>query len=254
MHDVSLRASDASAHRYLTPQECGGSLAPTSARRVRHTRLTAAADIPDGTMYPALGVTTVGEDMVTLIAAAAMALPPADATWELLQDKPVPIVCTEHGGSTWCKSEGILAAKLDAVASSLRDMRLNADKFEAIVKIDVLSDDALRVVLDFPSLLSDRDYVAKYSLAEEDGGVKVLSWTSTTHPDAPPEAGIVRLPNFAGEWRLVPEGESTRVTYLWHADIAGSFPSWALPIARKKAGYEALKDLAKVNGATLTAP
>ncbi len=192
--------------------------------------------------------------MVTMLAAAALALPPSDAAWEPLQDRPVPIVCAAHGGATWCKSTGVLAASVDAVAGSLKDMRANADRFESIVRIDVLSDDALRVVLDFPALLSDRDYVAKYTHRVEADGVQVFAWAPVAHPDAPPVDGIVRLTDFAGEWRLRPEGGKTHVTYLWHADIAGSFPSWALPIARKKAGHEALKDLAKVNGAALTHP
>ncbi|MFT4626042.1 MAG: hypothetical protein ACI8PZ_004713 [Myxococcota bacterium] len=193
--------------------------------------------------------------MVTLIAAAAAwALPPADAAWESLQDKPVPIECAAHAGTTWCRSMGVLAAPVSAVTESLKDMANSADKFDSIVTIDVLSGDALRVVLDFPPLLSDRDYVAKYVQREDPGGVQVFAWSSAAHPDAPPADGIVRLPEFAGEWRLKPVGETTHVTYLWHAEIAGSFPGWALPIARKKAGHEALKDLAKVNGAALSVP
>ena len=191
--------------------------------------------------------------MVTLYAAVALAMPSADATWEPLQDKPVPIECTTQGDATWCRSTGVLAAPVDAVTNSLKDMRNNASKFESIVQIDVLSDDAIRVVLDFPALLSDRDYVAKYTMREE-GDARIFAWSSVAHPDAPPVDGIVRLPRFAGEWRLEPQGEGTKVTYLWHAEIAGSFPGWALPIARKKAGHEALKDLASVNGAALSAP
>ncbi len=192
--------------------------------------------------------------LVLTLSAAAAAVPPADAAWAILQQTPVRVECVELPSGPWCRSNGIVAAPTATVVQSLKDMRSNGDKFESIVQIDVLAPDTLRVVLDFPPILSDRDYVARYSQRTEADGVEVFAWESVVHQKAPPVDGIVRLVDYAGEWRLKAAGERTAVTYIWQADLRGSVPSWVNGVARKKAGHEALKDLAKVNGATLHAP
>ncbi len=187
------------------------------------------------------------------LSALALARPGADATWDLLDSSPVRIECTEVSGQPWCRSVGVIAAPIDQVASAMEDMASQSDVFEAVSQIDVLGDDTYRVVLDFPGMFSDRDYVAHFTKRVE-GEARIYAWEPVTHPKAPEVDGIVRLSRMAGEWRLEPAGTGTKATYLWQAELMGSFPSWALSTARKKAGNEALKDLAKTRDAKLTPP
>jgi hypothetical protein len=164
--------------------------------------------------------------MFALLIASALARPGSDATWEVLEDATV------------------------RVASSLENMGSQADIFEAVSSIRDLGNNTYHVTLDFPGMMSDRDYVVTFSKATE-GPDLVYSWVPATNTEAPPVDGVVRLSKMAGEWRLSPSGENTRVTYLWQADLMGSFPTWALPVARKKTGNEALKDLANSRDAKL---
>ncbi|MBX2799880.1 MAG: hypothetical protein KTR31_19530 [Myxococcales bacterium] len=186
-----------------------------------------------------------------LFSSIALAAPPGDeATWEELRDDVVRVECTEVSGEPWCRSTGLVSAPIAKVSATLENMAEHQDKFEAVHSIRVLAPDTLHITLDYPGMLSDRDYVARYT-PTTDGDAKVYRWESVTHADAPPVDGVVRLIEFGGEWRLVPEGSNTRVTYVWHADLRGSFPNWAVGIARRRAGHEALKDLAGANGTKL---
>jgi hypothetical protein len=191
--------------------------------------------------------------MILLPAAQASSLPGDEAPWAELADKPVPVACAEISGEPWCRSEGVISAPLEQVSQALQNMRYNADMFESVASISVLSDDLLHITLDYPSPLDDRDYVAKYTFST-DGDAHLFRWTPATDPGAPEVDGVVRLPNFAGEWRLEARGSGTWVRYTWQAEINGSFPSWGYSQARKKAGYEALKDLANTQKAELSAP
>jgi hypothetical protein len=178
----------------------------------------------------------------------ALALPGADAKWEVLAGGDPYIECAVVGADTWCRSTSEVELPIDKVAATLEDMAAHQDLFESIVSIHVLAPDTMHITLDFPSPMSDRDYVAKYTRSVE-GEVRKYAWTPVQHPNAPEVEGVVRLPKMAGEWRLEPAGSNTKVTYLWHAEISGQFPTWALPQARKKAGNEALKDIAKASAA-----
>jgi len=184
----------------------------------------------------------------------ALALPGPDVTFEQLTDKPVPIACARTApGGPWCRSTGIIEAPVERVADALEHMSENAALFENIVSIEVLAPDTLHVVLDYPFPLTDRDYVAKYTRTIE-GDVRRYRWVPVTNAAAPPTDEHVRLPKFEGEWVLTPHPRGTRVTYLWQGEIEGSLPTAAYETAWKKAGHEALKDLAHTRNAVLSAP
>lgn len=189
--------------------------------------------------------------LVTWTILTAVAAPPGDeATWESVRDDIVFTECTEVDGTPWCRATGLIGASVTDVAETLATMKNHADKFELVRSIVDLGDDTLHITIDYPSLFSDRDYVAKYTTVVE-GEVRRVSWVAVEHPQAPPKKGTVRLADFGGEWRLEPNGTNTKVRYLWQADPGGSFPNWAKPLARKRAGYEALKDLAAAQGSEL---
>lgn len=177
----------------------------------------------------------------------AFALPGSDAAWEILAAGDPQIECTTADGEPWCRSTSLVALPIEKVADALEHMAAYQDRFDSILRIDTLEPDTYRIVLDYPFPLSDRDYVARYTRTT-DGEARVYRWEPVAHPNAPAEDGIVRLPKMAGEWRLVSQGGATRVTYLWHAEIAGSFPDAGLSTARKTAGKEAIKDIRKAAG------
>lgn len=182
----------------------------------------------------------------------AAQVPGDDASWQTLSSSPIHVECATVRSEPWCRSTGLISAPIDDVTRSLRDMRYNAGNFKSIVQIDVLDAETIRVVLDYPTPLDDRDYVARYSYIEN-AEARLFRWVSAVHPSAPEVPGIVRLPKFAGEWRLEVRGASTWVRYTWQAEIQGSFPAMGYSTAWKRAGYEALKDLAATRGASLTA-
>ena len=189
-----------------------------------------------------------------LVMLSSWAMPPSDATWTLLSEGKERIECAEQGDVTWCRSTGSVSAPIDKILGSLNDMANNADRFESIVSIRTLEADVMHITLDFPGLLSDRDYVARYEMQERENGEHALVWTPVKHEQAPHVKGVVRLDDYEGEWLLKPKGSSTMVTYLWHASYGGSLPSVVLPLARKKTGQEALKDIAVVNDAKVSSP
>ena len=191
---------------------------------------------------------------VWMVMASSWAMPPADAAWTVLSEGKEKIECTDQGAVTWCRSTGLVTANVDTIVGSLRDMAKNASLFEGILSIRTLEENVMHITLDFPGMLSDRDYVAQYEMQERPNGSFALVWTPTVHPNAPHVKGVVRLDDYAGEWQLEPAGSNTRVTYLWHASYGGSLPNFALPLARKKTGEEALKDIAVVNGAKVISP
>jgi len=188
-----------------------------------------------------------------LVVASHASVPGDEAPWEALSKSPVLVECAKVSGVPWCRSTALIQAPINDVVQSLKDMRSHAEIFQSIVRIDILDDTTIRVVLDYPSPLDDRDYVARYSHSQE-GESEIFSWVPAVSALAPEEAGIVRLPRFEGNWRLEPRDGATWVRYTWQAEIAGSFPTFGYAQAWKRAGYEALKDLARTRGAKMTTP
>ena len=146
-----------------------------------------------------------------------------------------------------------MTAPVRGVASTLEGLPSHAGAFASVRSISQVAPDTLHVVLDFPGMLADRDYVVRYT-SSVDGQKRRYRWEPVEHPDAPPLDGVVRLSHMAGEWELGPVPEGTKVSYLWQADLGGSFPEWAEPIARRRAGLEVLQDLASAGKTELRAP
>jgi hypothetical protein len=183
----------------------------------------------------------------------ALAAPPDDATWEVLSTAPVHVECTVSGGEPWCRSRAIVKAPVNGVASALEGLGSRSETFTSVRSIAQVAPDTLHVVLDFPGMLADRDYVVRYT-SSVDGQTRRYRWEPVEHPAAPPLDGVVRLSHMAGEWELGPDPDGTRVSYTWQADLGGSFPAWAEPIARRRAGFEVLRDLASAGKAELSPP
>ena len=182
--------------------------------------------------------------MWLLTVAAAWALPGPTTAYAVVQDANPRVECATLADGPWCRSIGTIDRPIDRVAAVLEDMPKFRDRFPRILALEMLEPDTLHVVLDYPAGLSDRDYVARYTKTT-DGDARLLRWVPVTHPKAPETDGVVRLPRMAGEWRLEPvDADTTRVTYLWQAEIGGSFPTFLAARARSMTGTEALSDLA----------
>lgn len=184
--------------------------------------------------------------------ALAADLPGDDAPWETLGTSPVKVQCARVSGVPWCRSTGVVGAPIDQVYDALLNMAYNAALFDSVVTIEVVAEDTLHVVLDYPAPLDDRDYVARYTYRIE-GENRVVRWVPVVSAAAPETSAAVRLPRFAGEWRLEPREGATWVRYTWHAEINGSFPTFGYNTAWKRSGFEALRDLARTQKATLSA-
>ena len=185
---------------------------------------------------------------MTPILLTALTLPGPTAEWSTLTKSPSHVECTK-AEPVFCRSTAVFQATQATLTATLGDMPKHKDGFESIVELHELEPNLLHVVMDFPSPLADRDYVARYTQSQGSDGATVISWAPVTHPSAPQTEERVRLNEFSGSWTLAgqPDG-TTVVTYLWHASYGGSLPSWALNTARKKTGAEALKDLANAAG------
>jgi hypothetical protein len=187
---------------------------------------------------------------LSLVANAVAAVPGEEAGWKVVRDDIVRVECAEVLGEPWCRSVGVISANIDRIDEILTYIERTSHQFQKVrsaVKIDL----AIRhVTIDYPSILADRDYVARYS-RQITQGRRIISWVPVEHPSAPPVHGVVRLTEFEGEWWLEALGEHTQVGYVWHADPAGDFPSWAMSQAKVRTGYEVLQDLAHASGAEL---
>ena len=189
--------------------------------------------------------------MIALLAAGVLAAPPGPAAeWSVVRDDSVRVECTTVGGEPWCRSVGTVSASIDAVDQTLSQIEQSYVRFDKLLSATRLDAATRHVTIDYPSILADRDYVARYSRRLEQGQ-RVIAWEAVEHPAAPEVPGVVRLTDFAGEWRLEAVGAHTRVHYLWQADPAGDFPDWALPQAFKNTGHEVILDLAGAAGGRL---
>ncbi len=188
-----------------------------------------------------------------LLFSAAQAVPPPESVWETLQQAPVRVECTTWQEAPWCRATGVFGAAPATVASTLEAMDRHTEVFHALVQIEQLAPGLVHAVLDYPSPLADREYVARYE-SRTDGQTQIYAWAPATHAGASLDPDRVLLSEMAGEWQLTPEGPGTQVIYLWQADIGGSPPAWALPRARKLTGTSVLQDLAKATGGELSAP
>jgi len=82
---------------------------------------------------------------------------------------------------------------------------------------------------DLPWPVRDRDYVADYSWADEEGSFVLLAVAlASTQPAPPPD--VVRIERMRTEWRVEAEGSGSRVRYRYRGDPGGRLPSWVAQV------------------------
>jgi hypothetical protein len=189
--------------------------------------------------------------MMILLASAALALPPATANWTNLTTSPVKIDCTDDTGRKVCRSTGVIGVPVATAVATFAELDKHQAKMEKISRIVRLEADTLYVVMDYPGMLSDRSYVARFTRRTDADGTEVFAWVPVVHAGAPDD-GTVRLTWLEGEWRFKSEGSNTRVTYVWDADPGGNLPDASL--VYKQAGRLAVQDMANACGTAIVSP
>ncbi len=164
---------------------------------------------------------------------------PRLSSWTVLRDDEVWVGCTHAEGEPWCRAVGTVSATPEEVLQQLMGFDSYPDHFTRVEAAELLADDVVRMTLAFPFPFTPREHLARFVTHEEDGEL-VVGWEPVPHDH---EGESVCLPDYAGEWRLVPDGAGTEIHYTWHADLRGDLPAWALPRARMTQGAEVLAEL-----------
>ena len=125
-----------------------------------------------------------------------------------------------------------LEASLNAIMALLRDAPYNADWVHRsggarIVAANGYSQVYVYGIVDAPLPLMDRDTVVRFDY-RQDPDTRDILIEITNFPDyLPEEAGLVRVPDFGGFWKLEPrEGGMVEVTYQVHGTAGGWVPVW----------------------------
>lgn len=181
-----------------------------------------------------------GQGMITAIALSAVAEAlPRLASWQVLRDDEIWVGCTHAEGEPWCRAIGTVDAPPEQVLDQLMRFEDYPEAFTRVGEVERLSDDVVRMTLELPFPFAQREHLARF-VTHADGDEIVIGWEPVAHTH---DSDAVCLPDYAGEWRLVPDGESTEVHYTWHADLRGDMPTWTLPRARVTQGSEVLAEL-----------
>jgi hypothetical protein len=97
-----------------------------------------------------------------------------------------------------------------------------------------------------PWPVADRDSVLRaVTVFDTRNKLVRIEIVSTTHPDAPPVKGAVRMPFMVAHWYLWPVegGKWTRAEYQVHADPGGSLPDWLINLVSKKIPHDTISAL-----------
>lgn len=119
------------------------------------------------------------------------------------------------------------------VKNAIDDYEASDGAMPYLREMRVLSRDARGTLIyhrTSPPLVADRDYTIRMSdesyLRDDDAVVYVVRWRAANAEGPPPRAGVVRVAETEGYWRLEPidAGTRTRASYWIFADPGGSVP------------------------------
>ena len=187
-----------------------------------------------------------------LIVAAALLAPSAHAAWPSLPDsgwtsiQSDPLIrCTHDGeGLPWCYAEREATIAYDRVVASIKDVEHYPAIFGHLDRVKRLDADSAWIHVDYPSPLSDRDYIAQFTqvtLPDEPGVVQSfhIRFRAAENPLAPDPGADVRLSHAAGGYDAWDLGNGrTRFRYTWETEIGGDVPTWMSDRARLLHGDE----------------
>ncbi len=183
------------------------------------------------------------------LAFAAWPEPPSSG-WETVQATPKIACTTDAAGLPWCYAEQDVTATFDRVVGVIKDLERYPDTFDHVDKVAKLDADTAWIHVDYPSPLTDRDYIAAFALSatavvpgSDPAGAKNafhLRFHAVEHAAAPPATEeVIRLPRAAGGYDCWDLGNGqTRIRYTWETEILGDLPSWISDRARLQHGTE----------------
>lgn len=194
--------------------------------------------------------------MLLLLALPAFAQWPSlpQGGWTPVQSGPL-IACTSDAeGLPWCYAEADSGVSFARVVAVIRDLEHYPDTFDHVDKVKRLDSSMAWIHIDYPSPLSDREYVAAFSQVADSeapgpaGAVNSfhIRFRAAESAAAPPTGDAIRLPRIAGgydAWDL--GGGITRVRYTWETEIGGDLPTWITDRARLTHGEEVVGGIVK---------
>ena len=194
-----------------------------------------------------------GFSRVALLALLLAAAPLA-AAWEIAyEENGLRVERRDYRGSELDEIRGTVRvrASLNAVMALLKDDGFNDQWVYRSGGARILQDGGypqayVYGIVDAPFPMQDRDTVVRFDY-RQDPGTKEITIDITNFPQFIPEkAGLVRVPEFGGFWRLRPrEGGWVEVTYQVYGDPGGWIPVW---LANRAALVSVQQTLANMQG------
>lgn len=189
-------------------------------------------------------------NMITLLAALALSLPPDDQFKALHEEAGVQITMAKTETHPWVRGVGLLSAPPEKVAAVLKDLGRYREIFKGMIKTsDVLKNEGplirVHLVWPFPIFMKNRDAVVNYEVSAHTPKEFTLTWKRTEEP-GDPTAGI-RIDRVEGRTDLVAAAEGSRMTYTYFADLGGDFGS---SMEEKAWKHEPIKYFDAVRAAT----
>ncbi len=185
-----------------------------------------------------------------LCSIGALLAPLAQAqTWQVAKDEEgIKVSLSEVAGSKYkaYKGETLIKAPLAKVLAVQEDVAgacawVHECKMQKLLKHE---GDQTWTYTQFntPWPVTPRDSVLRITTSKgADGSVtRNIEEAPTLVPE---EKGFVRVAQVEGFWKMVPEGEGTRVTYQVHTEPGGSVPSWLANKFVVDAPFNTLKHL-----------
>lgn len=167
-------------------------------------------------------------------------------TWELQKNEGGIKVWTRPSGRAMDDSKVTTLIKadmddvLDALMNPLTYPKWQPKAGEVTILSESSSKTKYHMVVKTP-VVADRDVIVEISQKKTSDGY-VLPMTSD--PDAIDEKeGIVRIPIYDGEYRLVQKSNGVKVTLEYSTDPGGNVPGWLLGNAATKEPFEIFKGL-----------
>jgi len=153
--------------------------------------------------------------------------------WELVYEADdLRVERRDYGGSELDEIRGVIRveATLNAVMALLKDAGFNRHWVYRSGGAQILQDSGypqayVYGIVDAPFPMSDRDTVVRFDY-RQDPVTGEITIDITNFPQfVPPKAGLVRVPEFGGFWKLEAQGGGwVKVTYQVYGDPGGWIP------------------------------
>lgn len=151
------------------------------------------------------------------------------------------------------KASTIVNTNLNALVSLVQDNR-NASRwipyvrqFDVIDPLDSQGHYRMRLELDMPFPIQDRDIVTSGQVTQLADGTVSITGRSIVDSRVPPRSGITRITQYEGRWTFKPIGKNqVEVTIGGFAHPGGAIPLTFVNMLVKQQPYETLVNLRKM--------